>query len=182
LGYGRFNQLLEGVKGLLQKFVILTGAAKLDGHLTEDVQSLLRVHPLNRGQTRILGKNFVERLVGGPSVGLRLGGVDQLGAHLRTGSVKELAVGNGGTVLIIDVSRKEPGGSLRAGRGPDGYGGDGDDVIHRERLEGDGGNLVRGAGGVLDDDVAGGGRSPGDVSVADLERTTNLNRACCATK
>jgi hypothetical protein len=37
LGFLRFNQLLEASKGLFQKLVILTGAAKLDGHLTEEV-------------------------------------------------------------------------------------------------------------------------------------------------
>jgi hypothetical protein len=129
--YGRFNQLLEGVKGLLQKFVILTGAAKLDGHLTEDVQSLLRVHPLNRGQTRILGKNFVKRLVAGPSGGLSLGGIDQLGAHFRTGGVEENAVGNGGATLIVDVAGRELGRGLGAGRGPDRHGLDVDDGLHR---------------------------------------------------
>jgi len=159
---GRFNEFLEGVKGLLQKFVILTGAAKLDGHLTEDVQSLLRVHPLNRGQTRILGKNFVKRLVGGPSVGLRLGGVDELGAHLRTSGVEEHAVGNGWAALIVDVAGRELGRGLGAGRGPDRHGLHIDDGIHRRLVVGGlGVDVVGGAADIHLDGAVGRRRRDG---------------------
>ena len=88
------------------------------------------VHPLQRGQTRVLGKNFVERLVGGPSGRLSSRGIDQLGAHFRTGSVEEDAVGNGGAILVGDVAGRELGRGLGAGRGPDRYWGDVDDGIH----------------------------------------------------
>ncbi len=89
------------------------------------------VHPLQRGQTRVLGKNFVERLVVGPSGGLSLGGIDQLGAHFRTGSVEEDAVGNGGAILVGDVAGRELGRGLGAGGRPDRYGADRDDGGHR---------------------------------------------------
>ena len=122
-----------------------------------------------RRQASVLGQHRIEGGVVSPSRGLRLGGIDELRGDLRTGSVKELAVGNGGTVHIVHVPDRKLRGSLRAGRAPNGNGGDGDDGIHRERLEGDGGNLVGGAGGVLDDDVAGGSRRSGGVGVAELE-------------
>jgi len=157
-----FNQLLEGVKGLLQKFVILTGAAKLGGSLTEDAQSLLRVHPLQRGQTSVLGKNFVERLVGGPSVGLGLGGVDQLAGHLRTGGVEEHAVGHGGAVLVGDVAGRELGRGLGAGRGPDRHGLDVDDGLHRRLVVGGlGVDVVDGAADIHLDGAVGRRRRDG---------------------
>ena len=87
-----------------------------------------------RRQASVLGQHLVECLVAGPRSGLRLGGVDQLGGDLRTGSVKELTVGDGGTVHVIDVPDRKLRGALGASRSPDGNGGDGDYGIHRERL------------------------------------------------
>ena len=74
-----------------------------------------------------------------------------------SGSVEQLAVGNGGTVLVVHVTRGELGGSLGARSGPDTHGGDGDDGIHRESLPSGDGDPLPSVGRGADVDV---GRIP----------------------
>ena len=132
-----------------------------------------------RGEASVLGQHLVEGRIAGPRSRLGGGGIDELGGNLRTGSVEELAVGNGGAVHVIDVTAGELRGALGASRGPDGNGGDGDDVIHREILpSGESSPLPsigRGAnvnvGRVPADGTSGAGRGSGGwrLRVADAE-------------
>ena len=122
--------------------MLLAGPAELGGSLCQKIKRLLRsqfiVHVLSeRGQSGVLGQNLVKRLVRDPRGGLLLGGVDELGAHLRARGVEKNGVSDGGAVLIVDVAHLKLRGGLGAGRGPDGDGTDGDDVgIHRRLVVG----------------------------------------------
>ena len=90
--------LRQRLDGLAKDLVLLRRTAEGRGNVREILQSLLGSHlvliheagravKLQRSKPGVLREHLVERLVGGPSVGLSLGGIDELGAHLRTGGV-----------------------------------------------------------------------------------------------
>ena len=154
--------------------MLLRCSAKRRSDVREVLQSLLgshlvwihdAAHPvkLQRGQSGVLGEHGIERLVARPRGGLLLGGVHELGAHLRASGVEENGVSDGGAVLIVDVANLKLRGSLGAGRGPDGDGGDGDDVgIHRRLVVGGlGVDVVDGAADIHLDGAVGRRRRDG---------------------